>query len=133
MQVQKLVNATSHVVSTWRICLRRIERFRLLRYLVSDLWKFGALQYAVLHRALHCFLVFFRKYSHLRGLDPEPDMACLGIVNSPCSNRRTDFVFMTGRKEESSFSNVDGNLAISGINGSIARSKNARRNQQQPG
>jgi tocopherol O-methyltransferase len=36
MQVQKLVNATSQVVPTWQICLRRIERFRLLRHLVSD-------------------------------------------------------------------------------------------------
>ena len=36
MQVQKLVNATSRIVPTWQICLRRIERFRLLRHLVSD-------------------------------------------------------------------------------------------------
>ena len=36
MQVQKLVNATSQVVPTWQICLRRIGRFRLLKHLVSD-------------------------------------------------------------------------------------------------
>jgi tocopherol O-methyltransferase len=36
MQVQEVVNATSHVVPTWQICLRRIKRFRLLRHLVSD-------------------------------------------------------------------------------------------------
>lgn len=36
MQVQKLVDVTSQVVPTWQICQRRIERFRLLRHLVSD-------------------------------------------------------------------------------------------------
>ena len=36
MQVQKLVNATSQVVPTWQMCLRRIGRFRLLKHLVSD-------------------------------------------------------------------------------------------------
>ena len=42
MQVRKLVNATSHVVPTWQICLRRIQRFRLFRYLVSgDVRSFG--------------------------------------------------------------------------------------------
>jgi tocopherol O-methyltransferase len=42
MHVHRLVNATSRVVPTWQICLRRIERFRLLRHLVSnDVRSFG--------------------------------------------------------------------------------------------
>ena len=31
MQVDEVVNATSFVVPTWRICLRRIQRFRRFR------------------------------------------------------------------------------------------------------
>ena len=36
MEVQEVVNATSYALPTWQICLQRIERFRLLRHLVSD-------------------------------------------------------------------------------------------------
>jgi len=36
MRVQNLVNATTYVVPTWRICLSRVKRFGLLRHLVSQ-------------------------------------------------------------------------------------------------
>src|SRR5262249_27978802 len=96
----------------------------------TDLREFGTFQHALLHRALHRFLILFGKHGNGSGLDTKPDVASFRIIYRTFGDGRTDFMFVTSRREQPRLSYVDGDPAARGINRPLTSREKAGQKQE---